>query len=204
MLPPAAKKGAKPYPRSAAPGKADRLNTKGMGDDTYWLGDDNKRFTVTQLQALPTNSAALKAYLVDIFKNRKPTSDEAWSQDEWLFRVASQILTSPVTAGTRSAAYKMLATVTGVKSLGTTKDNQGRSGDTVTFTFASPSGSREDRLIISPQTGMLLAEESLPVGAGNGAASRLVAGTDYLSIGWTDAPPSPQIPLATDHPGGGA
>jgi hypothetical protein len=68
--------------------------------------------------------------------------------NEWLFTVTSGMIQSMPLTGTRSAAYRLLATIPGVQNLGTVMDNRGRSGSAVAFADHNINGSFQDQLII--------------------------------------------------------
>lgn len=82
-------------------------------------------------------------------------------RDQWLLTVAASVVIDlPVSNEVRAAAYRMLATLPGVRGLGVVHDMHGRPGQAVAFAQDSPGNGRfEVRLIIDPDTGQALGKE---------------------------------------------
>lgn len=77
------------------------------------------------------------------------------------FSGAAIVLDLPVPAPVRAAAYRMLAGLSGVASVGRVTDALGRSGIAVGYTRRGDGGvDSQQRLIIDPATGQALAQES--------------------------------------------
>ncbi|MEH0830128.1 MULTISPECIES: CU044_5270 family protein [unclassified Micromonospora] len=145
----------KPYDLQIAPGKVYRERVD--PEHLFALGDRN--VSQTQLDALPTDPAALRAALLGRFDGGG--GDMPTNRDQWLFTVAaSLVIDLPVSNEVRAAAYRMLATVPGVRGLGAVHDMRGRPGQAVAFAQENPrNGRSEVRLIINPDTGQALAKE---------------------------------------------
>jgi hypothetical protein len=163
---------------------------------TYPIGGGE--LTGAQLADLPTEPAALKAWLLDRFKkhgNLEPTDYSLfWSGRHLVFDL-------PVSPRVRAAAYTMLADVKGVAFLGPATDQRGRAGMAVAYTRRGDGGHwGQTRLIVDPRTGQALAEESWDLGRGRTAATtgRLMGYTLVLSAGFTDDGPPAGLPT---HPG---
>jgi hypothetical protein len=173
----------------SAPGKPWRDKLNGPDGSVFALGGTN--VTVAQLQALPTDPAALKKYLLGIFETPgNAGGDLPTKQNEWLFRIATGIIWSmPVTPQTRAAAYRMLAALPGVQSLGTVQDSAGRSGPAVAVVASWPTGTVQDRLVINQQTGLPLAEEYRQLSGGHLPAGSLVNANIVDFAGWTNGTP---------------
>jgi hypothetical protein len=76
------------------------------------------------------------------------------------------VLDLPVTSQVRAAAYKMIAGLKGITTLGTVTDQHGRKGVAVAYTRRGDAGALgQTRLIIDPRTGHALAKESWWLGA---------------------------------------
>jgi hypothetical protein len=145
---------------------------------TYPLGGTS--LTAAQLGALPTNPAALRAWLLKLFKDvgMSEQADYAlfWSGRHLAFDL-------PVSPGVRAAAYRMLADLKGVTLLGPATDQRGRHGLAVTYTRTGDSGKAvQTRLIIDPGTGQALAEEDRTAG-------ELTRYTILLRAAYTDEAP---------------
>jgi hypothetical protein len=150
-----------------------------------------REFTVAQLAALPTEPRALRAWLLKQFdKTGGGEPDDYslfWSGRHLVFDL-------PVTAGTRAAAYRMLADVEGVTFLGPATDQRGRGGMAVAYTRKGDSGRwNQTRLIIDPGTGRALAEESWDLGKDK-SGGRLLSYTLLLRAGFSDGPAPANLP----------
>ncbi|GAB2593992.1 hypothetical protein Aab01nite_82460 [Paractinoplanes abujensis] len=145
---------------------------------TYPLGGTS--LTAAQLEALPTDPAALRRWLLKLFKDvgMAEQTDYAlfWSGRHLAFDL-------PVPPGVRAAAYRMLADVKGVTLLGPATDRRGRPGLAVACTRTGDNGKAgQTSLIIDPRTGQALAEEDRTAG-------ELTRYTILLRTGYTDEAP---------------
>lgn len=140
----------------AAPGqKGIRLMEGATVANNFLLGGTPT--TMAELAALPTDPAALKAWLLNRFQVQGLEEPADYS----LFWTAkSLVMDLPVTPAVRAAAYRMMADLTGVALLGEVTDQRGRSGMAVAYTHDGDFGATEFRLIIDPATGQALAEET--------------------------------------------
>ncbi|MFD1082320.1 CU044_5270 family protein [Micromonospora andamanensis] len=145
----------KPFDLRIAPGEV-HGNTVDP-EHLFALGDRN--ISQAQLDALPTDPAALRGALLSRFDGGG--GDMPTDRDQWLTTVAAHLVIDlPVSNEVRAAAYRMLATMPGIRELGTVHDLHGRPGQAVAFMQDSPGiGRFEVRLIIDPGTGQALAEE---------------------------------------------
>jgi hypothetical protein len=123
----------------------------------FALGDRN--VSQTELNALPTDPGGLRAALLERYHGGG--GDLPTDRDQWLFSVGSSVLIDlPVSGAVRGAAYRMLAALPGVRSLGVVHDARGRAGQAVAIVLAEPQmGTFEVRLIFDPATGQALASE---------------------------------------------
>jgi hypothetical protein len=115
-----------------------------------------------ELRALPDDPTRLRAYLL----RDKNDSEGQVSAAEWLYASAYDLLAyEPVSAKVRAAAYRMLADVPGIQTVGRTTDPLGRAGVAVAFR-RDVRGDSEQRLVVDPSTGRLLAEETVLIRPG--------------------------------------
>ncbi|WP_030175495.1 CU044_5270 family protein [Spirillospora albida] len=154
----------------------------------FWLG---RNVGVKELRALPADPARLRAGLLRWYDGRDTESGAPMSRDAWLYRVASGLVTDmPVAPKVRAAAFRMLADLPRVRSLGRVTDAQGRTGLGVGLDEKTRAGLVLHRLVIDPATGGALAGERVLVrpAAGEGRAPGTVLGsTAVLTAAWTDA-----------------
>ncbi|MEU9828945.1 CU044_5270 family protein [Micromonospora chersina] len=110
-----------------------------------------------ELAGLPITPAKLKDKLLGWYADAGATE----GRDQFLFHSgAALVLDLPVPPQVRAAAYRMLAAMPGVTSLGRVTDQLGRSGVAVTVTRQGDFGRAQTRLIVDPTTGQALAQES--------------------------------------------
>lgn len=145
----------KPAEVSIAPGRL--LGNTVDPAHLFALGDRN--VSQAQLDTLPTDPDALRTELLSRFDGGG--SDMPIDRDQWLLTVATGLVIDlPVSNAVRAAAYRMIATMPGVRGLGAVHDMRGRPGQAVAFTQDSPAiGRFEVRLIINPDTGEALGME---------------------------------------------
>jgi hypothetical protein len=192
---------------SAAAGRPSTIFAQ-TGSEPFEVG--NQSLSARGLLALPADPARLKALILTGW------SAKAWgSAQSYLFQVTPQILTMPVTPAVRAALYQMLAGLPGVQSLGQVRDAGGQLGVAVALsgsysycgqvnpmpsaesarTWTFPSCVVQQRLIISPDTGLPMATElrylKLPGGQRWPAPDGLFSYEIYGTAHWTNAgPPS--------------
>ncbi|MEU4428963.1 CU044_5270 family protein [Actinoplanes sp. NPDC024001] len=125
---------------------------------TYAVGADG--ISVRDLKKLPAEPAALRAALLRHFDGGG--GDVPTDREQWLLTVTSGLLTEiPVSGPVRAAAFRLIATLPGVRSLGVVADQHGRAGQGFAFTSASAfTGAIERRFVIDPASGRVLGEES--------------------------------------------
>jgi hypothetical protein len=135
--------------------------------------------TADQVRALPSDPAALKQWLVGVIQRRNLPHRTDVELGESLFDgVQNLLFHNPITPQVRAAAYKVLAGMPGVTSLGAVKDGEGRNGvavsitsnDTVEEQRADSGGPYAVSIVFSPDTGDTLAFET-----------RVLKPADYLS-----------------------
>ncbi len=172
----------------------------------FFVGHD---LTMKDVRALPSDPAALRAFLLtDYQRNIDAQQDDdvkrgpAWTTDTFLFSMATDLLTLPVDPAVRASAYRIMAGLDGVKSLGSVQDVAGRTGSAVAVQRHDSLGTYEFRLIIDPSSGLLLADETRFLKTEGTALNWLRPGDVYAAdvvrqIGWTNAKPpavTPYVP----------
>jgi hypothetical protein len=182
---------------SAAAGKPFG-NPANDGAKVFAVG--NRNVSMRQLRRLPATAAGLKALLLRYFSAPGATGgDLPASATAWLWQTGTGMITDmPLSPAQRAAAYRMLAGLRGVHSLGRVTDPAGRHGTAVELTSRTgAAGTEASILIVDPRTGLPLATEIRVVrAAGLTAGLRRGALASYEVIrfaGWSDATP-PAIP----------
>ncbi|WP_327003669.1 CU044_5270 family protein [Dactylosporangium sp. NBC_01737] len=173
--------GTKPIVRTTSPGP--RTVRPLPGGELLMIA--GQRVTTADLAALPTDPAALQAWLTARLRQGGGTERE----DLALFYAGRDLVAElPVSAAVRSAAYRMLADLQGVDFLGVVQDRHGRSGMAVAFTRRGDGGWGQQRLIVDPGTGRALAQESWFFGSGGAPAATgmLMSWTVQVSARYTD------------------
>ncbi|MEU0572583.1 CU044_5270 family protein [Nonomuraea sp. NPDC005983] len=190
-----------PAKLSTTPG-AVRTSHAGLveGDKVFWLG---RNVTMKDLRGLPSDPAALKAWLLRSYKGHgTESSSDPQTADAWLFDVTAGLITDmPVTPRVRGAAFRMLAGLDAVEVAEDVTDAEGRTGAAVTIdertkakaTDKDFSGVLRKRLIFDRATGGALAYENVVVQPG-GLFTDFAPGTVWnsnvvLEAGWTDDKP---------------
>ena len=113
------------------------------------------------------------------------------SYAQYLFQVAGALLTGPVTPGTRSAVYGLLAKQPGLTVAANVTDPLGRTGTAI-------GDGTGDFLIISPSTAQVLDLTTYPVRTGSTISGKLGGTEAYLSTGWTGRLGTPAAPGVLD------
>lgn len=115
------------------------------------LSIDNPSLTLRNVTQLPTGKDGLQRHLDDLWK-RSPNSAGS-GKAVYLWQTGVDLMTAPITPGTRSALFKVLADQPGITSQGEAKDVLGRTGVALS---SSTADAFTFRLIIDPQTAELL------------------------------------------------
>ncbi|GII52646.1 hypothetical protein Pth03_10350 [Planotetraspora thailandica] len=175
-----APRGMKPVVITAASGPRRLKTTRGTG---FVLG--GRRVSAAELSTLPADPARLKAYLL------KQDTTTGETQTEYLFWSANLlVLDMPVTPEVRAAAYRMMAGLKGVTTLGQVTDQQGRKGVAVAYTRRGDAGTLgQVRLIFDPRTGQAFAREFWNLGKSASGQGKLTSYTLVTSAAWSSATP---------------
>jgi hypothetical protein len=125
-----------------------------------------------QIRRLPTDTAALRGWLLKIIRKQGLAKDGEAAVAKMLFAGLTNLLfTTPVPPAVRAAAYRVLAQVPGVRSLGPTTDPEGRKGVAISIDTndvaeeqrADSGGPTEVRLLFDPATGRTLSTQTRAV-----------------------------------------
>ncbi|MGI8329982.1 CU044_5270 family protein [Actinomadura scrupuli] len=164
-----------------------------LGDKVFDLAGRN--VTVAELQALPADPAGLKRRILQGYAGHgTESSGDPMARDPWLFQVTTGLLREmPVKPAVRAAAYKILAGLKGVRSLGQVTDPLGRTGQGIGMRETNALGTSERQIIVNPATGILLTDQTVAV-RGTGANAWAKPGTLLYwdatkTAGWTDDKP---------------
>ncbi|TDB90829.1 CU044_5270 family protein [Actinomadura sp. 7K534] len=160
------------------------------GDKIYWIGHN---VTMREVQSLPADPERLKAELMRWYDGRGTEGGGPARAELWLYNVAQGLVMElPVRPQVRAAAFRMLAGLPSVKSLGRVRDPQGRAGDAVAVDWKTPGGVVRHRMIIDSSTGSALATENImlkPKDGKGGPAGRAMSSVVTLTAEWTDSGP---------------
>ena len=189
---------------------------RGNGIVGYVEGDE-AGLTASQFAAVPTTQSGVLAFLLSYYK-RFAGCQGCSSKDSFLWLEGMALLQDPVSAPVRAAAFKVMASLPGVRSIGTVTDPLGRHGygllpgslgDTVV-------PGMQNLVVIDPSTGSLLATEDIgpmpanvhchtqrsrgdcvgPDFTGRSYQDQVDEYTALESAGWTDASPALPPPSA--------
>ncbi|MFE7761263.1 CU044_5270 family protein [Streptomyces sp. NPDC057438] len=125
-------------------------------DKIYALGPRNASYQ--DLLALPSDTAGLRRELER--RHGQDGGAEITDRTAHVLRQAADLITMPVKPAVRAAAYRVMAEQPGVRGLGRVTDPLGREGVGIAFpgTHATALGGVEQRVVVDPSTGELLAE----------------------------------------------
>ncbi|WP_433468580.1 CU044_5270 family protein [Spirillospora sp. CA-128828] len=146
------------------------------------IGSDVVSFK--ELASLPTDAGRLQAVLRDRYARDLKASENPFTGTftAYLWETARDLLAGPITPGTKSALFKVLAGQPGIRMIGRTTDRLGRPGMAVAVKEAPDGGANatESRLVISAKTADLLEFRMWESGYGTGV-------TTYEKMGWVGA-----------------
>jgi hypothetical protein len=191
-----------------------QLRTPGKEPSQFQvLGEE---LTADQVRALPSDPAALQQWLIGVIQRQDlPRTTDVELGESLFSGVHNLLFRNPITPPVRAAAYKVLAGLPGVTSLGAVKDGAGRNGvavaitsnDTVDEQRADAAGPYAVSIVFSPDTGDTLGEEDralkpadylswVPKGA-------LIGYRAYTEMRWTnDEPPAASASSVVTHRAG--
>ncbi|WP_067814605.1 CU044_5270 family protein [Actinomadura kijaniata] len=162
--------------------------------ETPRFGVCDKEMTFAQVAALPDEPTALRAALHKAMLNGDDGPVPPGSQQSFLTSCTAHLLfQQPVRPRTRAAAYRLLATMPGVKVLGRTVDQMKRPG--IALVIDEGRTGQDTRFVIDTKTSSIL-----QIGPASPSKPKIEltkrmgqVGTQIsLEVGWTDA--KPRIP----------
>ncbi|MER5326667.1 CU044_5270 family protein [Streptosporangium roseum] len=153
--------------------------------------------TWDEIRHIPSGERELRAYLEQLLTTpaKGGSGQDPRRPESALQEACMQIVFAlPVSPAVRASAYRILATMPELKSLGRVKDPLGRTGEAFGYQMAPGSG-RENAYeavrVIDPTTGLPLAQWwTTTVQLAGGRTAKTTSFTAYQRMGWTDAKPS--------------
>jgi hypothetical protein len=118
----------------------------------------NPSLTIRNVSTLPADEAKLRSRLEALYKER-PGAQPADTFATYLWQTGADLLTAPITPGTRAALFRVLAEQHGLTATSQVSDAVGRRGVAVSLTAPGDASTRSDveyRMIIDPGTAELL------------------------------------------------
>ncbi|GAA3148270.1 CU044_5270 family protein [Nonomuraea roseoviolacea] len=158
---------------------------KGSGGDLA-----KQLMTWDDLAAIPDDVDGLRAYLMKLLPDAgatDPTSDPEGTRNLLAEAVVQIIADLPVTPQVHATAFRLLATMPGVRAEGEVTDGLGRKGQAILF---RSDGLVKARIVVDPRTGRTLARETTILDrTGAGRTVPLHHEVSYEQTGWTDERP---------------
>ncbi|MFF0248006.1 sigma factor [Streptosporangium sandarakinum] len=166
---------------------------KGTAGDLIW-----DSITWQEARAIPGDPGRLRTYLERHVRRQVAHPDSGMDVEKEMPRllraVCIRMITGlPVSPEARASAYRILASLPGIRAGGETTDPLGRRGQALVYREeAEPGLFTEIRFVVDPGTGLPLAEMRMNVAKGaDGRPVELPSSTSYQVIGWTDERPEP-------------
>ncbi|WP_431930820.1 CU044_5270 family protein [Nonomuraea jabiensis] len=188
-------------PLEAAAGErtAERLHGKWKGTAGDLAGES---MTWQEVRAIPSEPDKLRSYLeerVGRLELAGSGMDVEEARAHILLRDCVGIISGlPASPEVRASAYRILASLPGIRAEGEMTDPLGRRGQALSYQEEiEPGLFTQVRLVVDPGTGLLLAEvRTNTTKLANGRQAELRVSTSYRAIGWTDE--RPQLPTHQD------
>ncbi|MFG1755182.1 CU044_5270 family protein [Streptosporangium sandarakinum] len=174
---------------------AERLRGRwrGTAGDLVW-----DLITWQEARAIPGDPGKLRTYLEQYVRRQVAHPDSGMDVEkempQLLRAVCIRMITSlPVSPEARASAYRILASLPGIRAEGEITDPLGRRGQALVYREeAEPGLFTEIRFVVDPGTGLPLAEMRTNVAKGaDGRPVEISSSTSYQAIGWTDERPEP-------------
>ncbi|HJP79636.1 MAG TPA: CU044_5270 family protein [Pseudonocardiaceae bacterium] len=171
-------------------GAAPRVDHTNSGGKIAAVGPHNVSYA--DLRQLPSDQDQLAQTLAKYYAQDGGESNT--DQPDWMFEQVSGLISLPISSSVRASAYRILANLPGITSLGTVTDPLGRAGVAVALPprQSGDLGQQQDQLIVDPRTSTILSSQLVLVQPSKLAISAgMTAGTvTYYQatthIGWTD------------------
>ncbi|TQS25514.1 CU044_5270 family protein [Microbispora sp. KK1-11] len=183
---------SKPLQAAAGERTAERLYGKWKGSAGDMAGDS---MTWKEVRAIPGEQDKLRNYLEERIGRLELSGsgmDVKEARAYILLRECVGIISGlPASPEVRASAYRILASLPGIRAEGEMTDPLGRRGQTLTYQEEiEPGLFTQVQLVIDPSTGLLLAEvRTNTTKLANGRQAELRVSTSYQAIGWTDERP---------------
>ncbi len=183
---------SKPLEAAAGERTAERLYGKWRGSAGDMAGDS---MTWKEVRAIPGEQDKLRDYLEERIGRLELSGsgmDAKEARAHILLRDCVGIISGlPASPEVRASAYRILASLPGIRAEGEMTDPLGRRGQTLTYQEEiEPGLFTQVQLVIDPSTGLLLAElRTNTTKLANGRQAELRLSTSYQAIGWTDERP---------------
>ncbi|MEV4582964.1 CU044_5270 family protein [Nonomuraea jabiensis] len=189
----------KPLEAAAGERTAERLHGKWKGTAGDLVGE---WMTWEEVRAIPGEPDKLRSYLEERI-GRLELAGSGMDVEEArayiLLRECVGIISGlPASPEVRASAYRILASLPGIRAEGEMTDPLGRRGQALSYQEEiEPGLFTQVRLVVDPGTGLLLAEvRTNTTRLANGREAELRVSTSYQAIGWTDE--RPQLPTHQD------
>ncbi|WP_169949749.1 CU044_5270 family protein [Microbispora sp. H11081] len=183
-------------PLEAAAGErtAARLHGRWKGTAGELTGE---LVTWQEVKAIPGEPGALRSYLEERAARRlaadpDPGADAEESRAQLLLQGCLDVISRlPASPEARASAYRILASLPGIRAEGETTDPLGRRGQALGYRQEiEPGLFTRVLLVVDPATGLPLAEvRTNTTTLADGRRAELRSSTSYQAIGWTDDRP---------------
>ncbi|MFI6483691.1 CU044_5270 family protein [Nonomuraea sp. NPDC050663] len=184
----------KPLEAAAGERTATRLRGKWTGSAGDLMGE---LMTWRELDEIPGNPEELRGYLEERISRRltadaHPGLDVEQTTANLLRQGCVDIISRlPASPEARASAYRVLASLPGIRAVGESTDPLGRNGQTLSYQVeAEPGLFTQVRLLIDPSSGLPLSEVwTNTITLADGRTAELRSATSFQTIGWTDDRP---------------
>ncbi|WP_049557502.1 CU044_5270 family protein [Nonomuraea sp. SBT364] len=183
---------SRPLEAAAGERTAERLYGKWQGSAGDLAGED---MTWKEVRAIPSEPDKLRSYLEERV-GRLDLAGSGMDVEEArayiLLRNCVGIISGlPASPEVRASAYRILASLPGIRAEGEMTDPLGRRGQTLSYQEEiEPGLFTQVQLVVDPSTGLLLAEvRTNTTKLANGREAELRLSTSFREIGWTDDRP---------------
>ncbi|MCA2227767.1 CU044_5270 family protein [Nonomuraea aurantiaca] len=183
---------SRPLEAAAGERTAERLYGKWKGSAGDLAGED---MSWKEVRAIPSEPDKLRSYLEERI-GRLELAGSGMDVEEArayiLLRDCVGIISGlPASPEVRASAYRILASLPGIRAEGEMTDPLGRRGQTLSYQEEiEPNLFTQVQLVVDPGTGLLLAEvRTNTTKLANGRQAELRLSTSFRAIGWTDERP---------------
>ncbi|GLW99578.1 CU044_5270 family protein [Microtetraspora sp. NBRC 16547] len=152
--------------------------------------------TWDEIRRIPSGERELRAYLerrITALAKGDYGNDPEWRESALQGSCMDIVFFLPVSPAVRASAYRILATIPKMTSLGKVKDPLGRMGEALGYQTRDSirGGTNQIVMVIDPETGMPLSQSSTTtVELADGRTTEVTSFTAYRQMGWTDDKPS--------------